>query len=104
MFYGQQYGFRKERSTAQAIFDVLKNLYGNWNDKMYSGCIFVNFAKAFETIDHEILSKKLKLYGFDVHSLKLLWDYVTTRTQVTTIGSFTSESKFVKCGTAQGSN
>ena len=58
LFYGQQYGFLKERSTAQAIFDVLKNLYGNWNDKMYSGCIFVDFSKAFETIDHEILSKK----------------------------------------------
>ena len=43
-----QYGFRKGLSTILAIFDVLKELYGNWNGKMYSGCVFVDFSRAFD--------------------------------------------------------
>ena len=41
--------------------------------------------------------------NFDIQRLKLLWNYITTRTQVTTIGNNTSEAKSEKCGTAQGS-
>ena len=70
---------------------------------MYSGCIYVDFSKAFETVNHVILLKKLEIYGFDVKSLKLLQNYITTRTQVTTVGERTSSPRAVKCGTAQGS-
>ena len=103
LFYKNQYGFRKERSTSNAIFDVLKVLYQNWNDKMYTECIFVDFSKAFETIDHNILTEKLKLYGFDNQSLKLMTHYIKTRTQLTTVNGYTSGSRSVECGTAQGS-
>ena len=41
-------------STSFAIFDVLKELYDNWNEKEYSGCDSVDFSKAFDTIDHNI--------------------------------------------------
>ena len=103
LFFAHQYGFRKGKSTAQAIFDVLKILFGKWNEKMFSGCIYVDFSKAFETIDHEILLNKLKLYGFNNSSQTFLKNYVTTRTQQTTVGEFVSELKPVKCGTAQES-
>ena len=103
LLYNNQYGFRRERSTSKAIFDVLKNLYEKWNDRMYTGCIFVDFSKAFETINHSILIKKLKLYGFDNSSLKLMENYITTRTQVTNVNGHVSAPKEVQCGTAQGS-
>ena len=70
---------------------------------MYTGCIYVDFSKAFETIDHKILLEKLKLYGFDTQSLALMRNYITTRTQVTTVNGNTSSSRNVECGTAQGS-
>ena len=38
--------------------DVLKLFYDGWDSKMYTGCIFVDFACAFETIDHDILISK----------------------------------------------
>ena len=45
---------------------------------MYSGCIYVVFSKAFETVDHKIFLKKLKLYGFDTASQNCLANYITT--------------------------
>ena len=79
----QQYGFRTGMSTSLAIFDVLKLLYSNWNDKLFTGCIFVDYSRAFETIDHEIL--------------------LSNRTQSTTVNNYTSENSNVTYGTAQGS-
>ena len=66
MLSNYQYGFRKECSTTLAIFDVLKNLHQNWNENNFSGCIFIDFSRAFVTIDHNILTKKLELYGLSL--------------------------------------
>ena len=64
---------------------VVKTLYHNWNDKVLTGCIFVDFSKAFETIEHNILIDKLNCYGFENQSLKFMHHYVSARTQVTTV-------------------
>ena len=77
-------------------------LVENWNERMYTGCIFVNFSKAFETINHSILLSKLKLYGLR-NSVKMMESYITTHTQTTNIKGYVSTSSDVKCGTAQGS-
>ena len=98
-----QYGFRNGRSTSMAIFDVLKNLYANWNENNFSGCVFVDFSRAFDTIDHNILIEKLKLYGFDEISLKFIKTYMASRVQKPTVNGFTSSQTSVTYGTAQGS-
>ena len=98
-----QYGFRKERSTSFAIFEVLKNLYENWNENNFSGCVFIDFSRAFDSIDHTILAKKLELYGFDENSLKFMSNYMSNRVQRTTVNGHTSPPAQVTYGTAQGS-
>ena len=57
---------------ALQFFMYLKKLYGNWNDNKFSGCLFIDFSRAFNSIDHTILAEKLKLYRFDNTSLKLM--------------------------------
>ena len=37
-------------STGLAIFDILKELHKNWNDTNFTGCIFIDFSRAFDTI------------------------------------------------------
>ena len=98
-----QYGFRKERSTNLAIFDVLKNLHENWNENNFSGCTFIDFSRAFDSIDHNILANKLQLYGFDEISLKFMESYMSKRVQKTVVNGHASTPAQVTYGTAQGS-
>ena len=98
-----QFGFRKNLSTGLAIFDVLKQLYANWNERNYTGCVFVDFSRAFDTIDHNILSEKLKMYGLDDMSQKFMLEYMASRKQTTTVNGFSSSQAQVTYGTAQGS-
>ena len=98
-----QYGFRKERSTSLVFFDVLKNLHENWNENAFSGCVFIDFSRAFGSIDHSILVEKLKLYGFDENSLKFMQNYMSNRVQRTTVNGHISSPAKVSYGTAQGS-
>ena len=98
-----QYGFRKNLSTGLAIFDVLKLMYTNWNECNYTGCVFVDFSRAFDTIDHVILAEKLKMYGLNDVSQKFMLEYMATRKQTTTVNGFSSPQAKVTYGTAQGS-
>ena len=98
-----QYGFRKGLSTSIAIFDVLKELYENWNDKNFTGCIFIDFSRAFDTIDHQILAEKFDLYGLDSISQKFMFEYMSCRQHNTTISGCKSTNAQVTYGTAQGS-
>ena len=98
-----QFGFRKGLSTSLAIFEVLKELYANWNEKVFSGCMFIDFSRAFDSINHKILFQKLELYGLDEISLSFFKSYMGNRTQCTTVNGHTSDREKVTCGTAQGS-
>ena len=99
----KQFGFRKGLSTSLAIFEVLKELYSNWNKKTYSGCVFIDFSRAFDSINHDILLQKLELYGLVVKPIHFCKEYMGKRTQRTTVNGHTSTKAQVTCGTAQGS-
>ena len=103
ILYKQQYDFRPGNSMSHAIFDVLKSLYDSCNNKLVTGCIFVDFARAFETIDHEILISKLEAYGLKRIPLNFLKKYITHRTQYTVVNNHVSEQCEVTYRTAQGS-
>ena len=98
-----QHGFRNNKSTSTAIFDVLHDVFQNWNSRSLSSCIFIDYSKAFDTIDHSILLKKLKIYGLDMISLKLLNSYLSNRYQHININTVKSNYSKLHCGVPQGS-
>ena len=88
---------------ALPFFDVLHEIFGNWNLKLNSSCIFIDYPKAFDTIDHSILLQKLKIYALDDISLKILEFYLKNRCQHININSVTSSYSKLRCSVPQGS-
>ena len=99
-----QHGFRRNFSTSSAIFEFLKDIYESIRSKKVLGCVYVDYQKAFDTINHEILFKKLDLYGFSKSCVNWFKSYLTGRTQCTkSNGDFISSPKNVSLGVPQGS-
>ena len=64
IIYDLQFGFRQTFSTSHALINYTENIRPAL-DEGYIGCgIFVDFEKAFVTVDHEILLSKLEYHGF----------------------------------------
>lgn len=58
-----QFGFTRGKSTTDCIMALCQELLTNINNDMYTCCVFLDYAKAFDSVNHSILVNKLKLYG-----------------------------------------
>ena len=101
--FSYQFGFRKSHSTYMALMTLMDNLINFLDNGEYVIGIFLDFSKAFDTVDHGILLQKLSSYG--VRGEALLWfqSYLSNRYQFVTYDGVSSEKKEVKCGVPQGS-
>ena len=103
LIYNKQFGFRSNYSTNHAIISLTEEIK-SYLDTGHMVCgIFLDLKKAFDTINHGILLKKLYVYGFRGISNKLLQSYLENRKQFVSINGHNSELKDVVCGVPQGS-
>ena len=65
--------------------------------------IFLDFAKAFDTVNHDILFKKLNHYGIRGTVFQWFQSYLSSRKQTVRISETNSDLKNVTCGVPQGS-
>ena len=65
--------------------------------------LFLDFKKAFDTVDFDILIIKLEKYGFRGKFLNLLQNYLTNRVQYVTDGTINSSLEKITCGVPQSS-
>ena len=98
-----QFGFQKNKSTEHAVTSIASAIERAKSEKKSSYCIFLDFAKAFDTVNHEILISKLDYYGISGLSNSLLKSYLSDRTQRTEISGILSDEGTIKHGVPQGS-
>lgn len=101
--YQKQFGFRRGVGTLEACIDLVNKICEDISRGQLVGGIFLDLAKAFDTIDHTILLKKLHLMGLSGSSLELLRSYLQNRKQVVCIEGATSCERTVNIGVPQGS-
>ena len=58
-----QYGFRKVMSRSHAVMELIEDISNATYNKKQPIGVFIDLIKAFDTVDHEILIKKLNFYG-----------------------------------------
>ncbi|GFO47527.1 RNA-directed DNA polymerase from mobile element jockey-like protein [Plakobranchus ocellatus] len=68
-----------------------------------NGSLFVDFKQAFDTIDHDILIKKLSCYGLSCSTLHLLQSFLSHRVQSVSFNNNISKAKLIRRGVPQGS-
>ena len=98
----QQYGFRSLRSTALALSQAINYLLMNIDDGSMHSVVFLDIRKAFDTIDHKILIKKLPQHGIQDDELNFLQSYLETRTKCCSVNGKLSDRQKIKYGVPQG--
>ena len=103
LVYNLQFGFRQKHSTTHALIHLTKNIREQLDSGKYGCGIFVDFQKAFDTVDHTILTQMLNYYGVRGKANNWFSSYLKNRTQFVTFNGFNSELKEINCGVPQGS-
>ena len=94
IMYKYQFGFRKGYSTEQAILELTE---------LVTCGLFLDFSKAFDTVNHNILLSKLYHYGIRGTPFKWFENYLSNRTQFVKIGNTTSNCETITSGIPQRS-
>ncbi|NRB82034.1 MAG: reverse transcriptase family protein, partial [Saccharospirillaceae bacterium] len=98
-----QYGFRAGHSTLHALINATENAYRALDQNYHTLGIFLDFSKAFDTVNHAILLSKLKHYGINKSMLTLLTSYLSNRFQYVSYGDSDSTLLPITTGVPQGS-
>ena len=99
----RQFGFRPKFSTEYAILDIYEKMLKNLDSGQSTCAIFLDLAKAFDTVNHDILLRKLEKYGFRGNTLKLFESYLKERYQFVKLGEEKSIISLIEFGVPQGS-
>ena len=103
ILFKHQFGFQKHKSTTLAILDLYTKLVENIEGKRFSCCIFLDFSKALDTVNHNIPLEKMEHYGIRGIAQSWFKSYLTDRQQTVSVNGETARNRFINCGVAQGS-
>ena len=103
VLFSGQFGFSASHSTSHAILFITDKIQKAIENKHYSCGIFLDLSKAFDTVNHNILLKKLENYGIRGVANEWFSFNLQNRRQYVTIANTNSEQRMITCGVPQGS-
>ena len=102
LLFNRQFGFRTKHSTIDALVELVEKIRLNCqNVKAIS--FFLDLKKAFDTIEHDILLKKIENTGIRGPALNWITTYLKERQQRVIVNGSCSSWKSIVCGVPQGS-
>ena len=103
LFFEGQHGFRNKRSTKYAPTDITERIRDAWDKGYYACGEFLDFRKAFDTVNHEILLNKLTHYGIRGQAVNWFRSFLSQKVQYTSVCGFDSKLCLVTHGVPLGS-
>jgi hypothetical protein len=103
ILHQSQLGFRAKLSTSMALLELVDEISKSIDDKKYTVGVFLDLAKAFDTVNHQILLSKLNHYGVRGIANKWFASYLGNRQQYVTVYNVSSSFSKIVCGVPQGS-
>ena len=103
LLYKYQFGFRNNHSTSMALITLIDNIMSSIDKGNMVLGVFLDFKKAFDTVNHSILLQKLHRYGIRGIAYKWIENYLSNRLQYVEFDGSESKKSLVKCGVPQGS-
>ena len=98
-----QCGFRKNHSTINAVTELVSRVFNAMNRKENTVSVFLDLSKAFDTVNHNMLLRKLEFY--EIRGIALQWfkHYLTGRKQYVMYNNTQSSMQCITFGVPQGS-
>ncbi|MEM6831004.1 MAG: reverse transcriptase family protein [Bacteroidota bacterium] len=103
IIYSRQFGFRKSHSTSHALINLIERIRQCLDKNQYAVGIFVDLQKAFDTVDHKILCRKLNHYGIRGVANQWFSSYLSFRSQFVSLADAKSDLCYIQHGVPQGS-
>lgn len=102
-FSVSQYGFLPGLSVNDAVIHFLETCYNALNNKECTISVFLDFSKAFDVVDREVLCAKLDHLGIRSNVLNWCRSYLSDRKQTVMIDGSSSQHNEIPYGVPQGS-
>ena len=96
-----QYGFRKNKSTKDALSLITNAIYDKLDKSTRIAITFLDLAKAFDTVNHQILLDKLYNYGIRGRASNLIKSYLGNRLQKVKLNNINCQFQSVNMGVPQ---
>ena len=103
ILFNKQFGFRSKHNTDHAILSIVDKIQNSIEGREYSCGVFLDFSKAFDTVNHNILLMKLEHYGIRGIANEWFRSYLDNRQQIVTVNGISSAKCGTLCGIPQGS-
>ena len=103
ILYSFQFGFREMHSPNLALIVLVDRISKALENGDFILGLFLDFSKAFDTVNHDILFKKLEFYGLRGKALHWFQSYLSGRVQYVEYNNVSSCKDKVLCGVPQGS-
>ena len=98
-----QHGFTKDKNTETSLCAFHEKIVDALYNKLFTLGLFVDFSRAFDCVDHELLLEKLNRYGIRGIPLKFFSSYLENWTQIVKLNNMYSRKGEVDKGVSQGS-